>query len=68
MGGKQENEENHPPRIQENNRLFVVILSGYVEGVRATAHPHSDDGPEGPSDRQRMGGRGCPTGHRTTVS
>ena len=34
VGGKQENEENHPPRIQENIRLFGVILSGYVEGQK----------------------------------
>ena len=42
LGLKQENEENHAPGIQENSRLFGVMLSGYAEGGRATAHPHSD--------------------------
>ena len=33
---------------------------------RSAAHPHPN-GPKGVSDRSRMGGRGCPVGHRTTV-
>ena len=60
-------EENHSPRVQENSRLFGVILSGYAEGGRATAYPHYN-GAAGASGRSRMGGRGCPAGRRTAVS
>ena len=47
-----------------NRKMKKIIL---LEFKRATTHTHYN-GSVDARDRSRMGGRGCPAGHRTTVS
>ena len=46
--------------------IHAGLLSGHAEGVGEVAHLHPN-GSQGPDGRARMGGRSCPTGHRSEV-